>query len=166
VLQEETPALSGWQDPRLRTSFLDASRLGSSFERAKLLGWMVPDNQPVVKAIVSDEDIKMLRVGMAAVCVLDAHINDPLQGEVQRIEPDPIEIVPDSLLQDPGLVSVRGSDGILRPERPHFEVTVAVPTPAYGILQGSVGTVQFAMPAKTLWRRVAEYLQKHFRLRR
>ena len=147
----------------LATSPTHASHLGSTVERGTLLGWFTPKKKVVFQTLVPEADIKWLRIGMAARCLLDSEPVRAIHCIVQKISPEPIEEIPRELLGDPMVVAVRNQKGTFQPETPHYIITLQSQSIVAGKAKGSVGSVHFQLEPKTLGERVLDYLRATFR---
>ncbi|MFO1063532.1 MAG: hypothetical protein U0892_06665 [Pirellulales bacterium] len=130
----------------------DSSSLGCKLDRGTMLGWYSPMERPVIRAYVSSEDVKSIRTDMRAECLWDAYPSRAVKGRVTRIAPDPIDVTPEELIGDDAFISVRGEEGKLLPDVPHYEIEIE-PEKAEGaeVLKGSVGTVRLGVQSRTLW---------------
>ncbi len=126
------------------------SNQGCTLNRGALVGWFTAKGQTEVTAIVSESDMKRLRLGMIAACGWDSDIQNIVHGRIVRIAPDPVERTPDELVGDAGVVSLRNNAGVFEPELPHYAVTIAfdeLPSPR---LRGSLVTVQIHVASQPL----------------
>ncbi len=74
-----------------------------------------------VVAIVSQQDIKQLRLGMPPYANGDCAVNEIVHGKVSRISPDPVLETPPELVGDAGLISERNVEGkFAAPIEPHY----------------------------------------------
>ncbi len=123
---------------------------GCMVERGTLLGWFTNQEKMEVVAIVSQQDIKQLRVGMVAACRWDCQVGQIITGKIVRIAPDPIEQTPDELIGDPTLISLRNAAGRFAPVEPHYAVTIEIADPALDRVRGSLVTVQVHVKSEPL----------------
>ncbi len=147
----------------LSTSPTHASHLGSTVERGTLLGWFTSKKKVVFQTLVPEADIKSLRIGMEARCLLDSEPARAIDCIVQKISPEPIEEIPTELLGDPMLVAVRNQKGVFQPETPHYIITLQSQSIVAGKAKGSIGSVHFQLESKTLAERMMDYLRATFR---
>lgn len=147
----------------LSTSPTHASHLGSTVERGTLLGWFTSKKKVVFQTLVPEADIKSLRIGMAARCLLDSEPARTVDCTVQKISPEPIEEIPKELLGDPVMVAVRTPKGAFQPETPHYMITLQSQRIVDGKAKGAIGTVHFQLQPKTLAERTMDYLRATIR---
>ena len=147
----------------LATSPTHSSQIGSTVERGTLLGWFSSKKKVVFQTLVPEADIKSLRIGMAARCLLDCQPARIVKCTVQKISPEPIEEIPTELLGDPMLVAVRNQKGAFQPETPHYIITLQSESIVSGKAKGSIGSAHFQLEPKTLAERIMDYLRATFR---
>lgn len=129
---------------------LDASNQGCLLERGTLLGWFSALERPEVIAIVSEQDIKRLRLKLSASCQWDSHVSSVVTGKVTRISPDPIKEIPEELVGDPSLLSQRDISGKFQPLERHYAVTIAIEPGSPQHLKGELVTVQIQVASQPL----------------
>ncbi len=144
-------------DVRRANSPLALSNQGCTVERGETLGWFVTDERIAIESIVSEQDIQSLSINMPAECLLDAAPFDRISGHVARISIEPIESVPDELIGDPMIVITRDKDGRTVPETPHYRVTMHIADQIDRPFLGSLASVRFTAPKRTLWELVYQY---------
>lgn len=157
--------LTAPRDERFRDNPLDPNLIGSTCDRSMLVGWFSRQEHLILTAIVSEQDVKRLVVGMSASLGWDANISQLGQGRITRIATEPIAETPAELIGDLTLLSERNVRGVFLPAKPHYEVTVEVKlaATAFQPLRGSLATLQFALPAQTLWQHVVEAVRNNLK---
>ncbi len=103
---------------------LDVESTGCTVERGTLLGWFTQGSEPLFEAFVAESDVKRLKIGDVALCRLDASPSRVIRCQVQRISPDPIDSIPNLLIGDSMLIAIRDASGAIRPDVPHYRVTL------------------------------------------
>lgn len=147
------------KNQRLASHPTDASSLGCVVERGALLGWFSEKREVLFQTLVSETDIKSIRLGMRADCILDSHVNIPVQCKVSRISPDPVGELPFEFVGDPMFVAKRNEKGLLQPETPHYLVTVEAETGVPTKIKGAVSSIFFRLQSKT----ILQHCIYHFR---
>ena len=117
------------------------------------------------QTLVPESDIKALRIGMIAFGRLDSKPSRAVPCSIKKISPEPVEEIPVELIGDPMVVAVRNQKGALKPETPHYLITLESREQISGTKKGSVGTVHFQLEPKTIAERVGDYLRATFRQR-
>jgi putative peptide zinc metalloprotease protein len=147
---------------------IDVRRMGATFEKGTRLGWFTDRQQPIVKALVPESEIKSLRIGMHAVGIFDSSPFQPLPATITKLSTEPIERVPGELAGEPFLQTFRNENGWLKTKSPYYEVTLSVDyredqatTPKQ---EGSIATVQIKRPPRTLFAQVTEWIYRTIRL--
>lgn len=142
--------LAAPRDFQWDTSPLDASNQGCLLQRGTLLGWFSRQQHLEVLALVSEQDIKRLRLGEVALCQWDRDVSSAVSGRISRISPDPIEQTPEELIGDPALISSRNHAGQYQPIEPYYAVTIAIDQVTGQHPKGSLVTVQIQVDAQPL----------------
>ncbi len=142
---------------------LSIANRGCTIERGTLVGWFSPQSERIVTAVVSQEDVRLLAIGMEAECRFDSQFHSILTGKVLRISPEPIRRTPDELQGDPQLISVRNAEGVLAPQIPHYEVTIALNDPNVEFRRGSLASVRFKIASRTIIESIERYLRLNFK---
>ncbi|MCC6511168.1 MAG: hypothetical protein IT423_18855 [Pirellulaceae bacterium] len=137
-------------DLQLQGGPLDEVSRGCMLERGTLIGWFSNQEQMEVVTLVSQQDIKQLRLGLLAACQWDCDVHRVARGTIVRIAPDPIEQTPDELVGDSGLMSARNAAGKFAPTEPHYAVTIRMDQPIPKQLKGSLVTVQVHVNSQPL----------------
>ena len=148
------PADLHWQ----RGPLDDVSR-GCCVERGTLLGWFTNQKEMEVVAIVSQQDIKQLRLDMQVACRWDCQVDKVIRGQIVRIAPDPIEQTPEELIGDPALISLRNAVGNYAPIEPHYAVTIRVAQPMPDRIRGSLVTIQVHVKNQPLLQTIAHLIR-------
>lgn len=160
---ERIPDVICWPaDDRPDFHRLDPVNLGCTLQRGDLVGWLVPPGEYTITALVSQQDVKRLSLGMQADCYWDALMEEPVEGQIQRISPEPNLAVPPELVGDPLLISAPSLAGRYVTEIPHYEVTLSVATNRYRPLKGSLATVRIKADSKTLYEQIRSYVRAKF----
>lgn len=180
---EVAKPLAAFEDDRQRGNPLDPELLGSTCDRGTLIAWFSPKQRLIMTAIVTEHDVKRLRLGQTALIGWDADIKNVRQGTISRIAPEAIDQLPEELIGDGALLSERSSNGSFLPATPHYEVTIAItsdvpPVPLRLVghtlldkqpenlltpLRGSLATVQFELPRQTVWQRAFELVRRNLK---
>ncbi len=153
------PSIVSPIDLRLAKHPTHSSNLGCLVERGTLLGWFTPKQEIIFRAFVSESSIKEMRTGMKAECILDSDVVRSVRCKVERIAPDPVLELPQELVGDPMLVSLRNEKGLLQPETPHYQVTLEAQGNVKTKIKGAVASVFFQLESKTALERFVRYLR-------
>ena len=154
------PSIVSPIDLRLAKHPMHPSNLGCLVERGALLGWTTPKRKIVFQTLVSETDIKSIRIGMKAECILDSNVSHSVRCNVQRVSPDPIIELPQELMGDPMLISLRNEKGLLQPEIPHYQVTLVAEQNVSTKIKGAVSTAFFQLESRTTVESLVRYIQK------
>ena len=154
------PSIVSPIDLRLAKHPTHPSNLGCLVERGALLGWTTLKRKIVFQTLVSETDIKSIRIGMKAECVLDSNVSNSVRCIVQRISPDSIVELPQELVGDPMLVSLRNEKGLLQPEIPHYQVTLVAEQNVSTKIKGAVSTTFFQLESRTAFESLVRYVRK------
>ena len=157
------PPLAFPSDEQLDLSPTAEGNIGCTVERGALVAWYTTEQKPVLTAIVAQEDVRLLSIGMEAKCRWDSDFGIIETGRVIRISPEPITQTPSELHGDAYLISQRGLSGRLVPESPHYEVTIELPSSAMQHLKGSVASVRFKIASRTLFESAVRYIRLSFK---
>ncbi len=139
------------EDLRRSMSPIAQGSLGCTVERGATLGWFISNQRATIEALVSEQNIKSLRVGMTVECLLDAEAFTKLPGHITRISIEPVEDVPNELVGDPMLVHMQNKDGRWQTELPHYRVVIELADTLEHPVPGSLAAIRFWAPAETLW---------------
>ncbi len=152
------------QDVRLDLNPIAEGNLGCTIERGSLIAWFVPQQTPMLTAIVAQEDVKLLSIGMEASCRWDSNLSTVEVGKIVRISPEPIRNTPTELHGDNYLISQRDTSGRLLPESPHYEVTIELAADlTTKPLKGSLASVRIRIASRTLFESAVRYIQLSFK---
>lgn len=155
--------LSSPRDDRHNLSPLESANYSCTLERGTLVGWFTSHNKQILTAIVAQENLRMLLVGMEATCRWDSDLEHTVHGRIASISPEPIDITPTELQGDANLISLRDEKGRLTPESPHYEVTIELPSDAPLHLKGALASVRFKIASRTLFESAVRYLRLSFK---
>ena len=150
-------------DDRLELNPVEFSNLGCTLQRGTLVGWFSPMKKPILTVIVSQEDVRLLNIGMEATCLWDSDLATTQVGKILRISPESISSTPTQLLGDSTLISLRDARGRMAPETPHYLVTVELPEVSPQHLVGSLASVRFKIASRTLFESALRYIQLTFK---
>ena len=153
------PAIVSPIDLRFASHPTHSSNLGCLIERGTLIGWFTSKQEVLFRALVSESSIKEMRTGMKAECILDSDVTSSIRSKVARIAHDPIAELPQELVGDPMLVSLRNEKGLLQPETPHYQVTLESQGNVTTKIKGTVASVFFQLEAKTAIERFVRYIR-------
>lgn len=151
------------RNQRLATHPAEANSLGCVVERGELLGWFSQKRDVLFQTLVSEADIKSIRLGMRADCILDSQASISIPGKVIRISPDPIVELSSELAGDPMIVAKRNEKGLLQPEAPHYLVTVQSETEIPTKIKGAVSSIFFRLESKTILQHCIHYIRTTFK---
>lgn len=140
-----------------------SSNLGCTLERGTLLGWFSSKRKIVFQALVPEADIKSLRIGMSAICLLDSEPSRSVDCTIKKISPEPVQEIPTELFGDPMVVAVRNQKGVFQPETPHYLITLETRGQVASDVKGAIGSVHFQLEPKTFTKRLGDYLRSTFR---
>ena len=161
------PALTSPNHMEFANTPLHSSNLGCTVERGTLLGWFSSKSNVVIQTLVPEADLKSLRIGMHASCLLDAEPSRSIDCLIKKISPEPVDGIPLELFGDPMVVSVRGPTGGFQAETPHYLITLETVTLAGNehrrVNKGARGSVHFQLESKTIVARIGDYLRTTFR---
>jgi hypothetical protein len=150
-------------DDRVDLNPVAASNLGCTLPRGTLVGWYSPMQKPILTAVVSQEDVRLLNIGMKAVCRWDSDLANTQVGTILQISPEAISATPTQLLGDSALVSLRNAQGRMAPEKPHYQVTIQLQQHTSQHLAGSLSSVRFEIASRTLVESALRYIQLTFK---
>ena len=143
--------LSSPIDVRLLASPIHPNSLNCTVEKGTQLGWFTPKNEVVFQALVSESDIKSLKIGSPASCILDSSTGQTHHCKIIRISPDPIEAMPSEMLGDSYVITQRNEKGMFVPESPYYQVTVQTVRPISFRIKGSRATIHFQLAPRTVY---------------
>ena len=144
-------------------NLVDPSNLGCTVERGTLLGWFSSKSPVLIQTLVPESEIKSLRTGLSALCLMDADPSRSVECLIKKISPEPVAEIPPELLGDPMVVAVRGAKGGFQAETPHYLITLETQCRGAGELKGAIGSVHFRLESKTFAVRISDYLRFTFR---
>ena len=150
-------------DNRIDLSPIAEGNLGCTIERGTLVAWYTAREKPILTAVVAQENVRLLSVGMEATCRWDAELPTTQTGTIIRISPEPITELPTALQGDNYLISLRNASGKLLPDVPHYEVTIELPSNTPPHLKGSVASVRFKIASRTIFESVMRYIRLSFK---
>ncbi len=150
-------------DDRVDLSPLATSNIGCTLQRGTLVGWSSPRQRPILTAVVSQEDVRLLNVGMEAACRWDSDLGSARVGTVSHISPEAITATPTNLLGDSTLISLRDVHGHMAPETPHYRVTIELQLDGAEHLAGSLASVRFKIASRTLFQSAVRFIQLTFK---
>jgi len=145
---------------------LAEERLGMVLERGMMTGWLSSEYAYDMHALVPESDVRWIQVGMRAEAILDSQASLRIPCQVTRVAPEPVPEFPRELLGDSSLVALRDIDGRLRVETPHYLVVLEPVTQPPSVWRGSLVSVHFELPGKTLVQMLSEIVQRQFRTQR
>ncbi len=156
------------RDDRFSSQPLDPRNLHCVCDRSTLVGWFSDKQALSLTAIISEQDIRRLALGMQATIQWDSNVGDLGRGEITRIAPDPIVEMPDGLIGDPTLLSARNERGVFLPEESHYAVTITVSdsqslNSRVAPRIGAPATVQFRSPSQTVFQRLKELIDQNMK---
>lgn len=147
------------RDDRPEPMLVDVVNRHSWLQRGTLVGWFSSQKKLQLTALVPEHEVKLLSLGQKCVCMWDSSVAERLAGEIVRISPEPVSETPKELVGDASLVSVRDELGRLRPELPHYEVTISVSASASQHIKGSLATVRIQIASRTLWQSAMRWVK-------
>jgi putative peptide zinc metalloprotease protein len=160
------PPIATPQDRRLICHPTHPESLGCLVERGTLLGWFTKKRSVQFHALVSESDVRSIRLGMKAVFILDSNTSTSIPCVVTRISPDPIQELPSELIGDPMIIAIRNKQGWLQPVNPHYQVNLSAEQTAPSNILGACGSVFFKLEPKTLAGQIKEYITNTLTLSR
>ena len=140
-----------------------ANNRGCAVERGMLLGWFTTKKKVSFQTLVSEADIKSLRMGMPVECMLDACTSEIDTGRISRISPDPIQEITTDIFCESWVVTERNEKGKLVPISPHYQVSVEADTDVSLKIKQANATIQFKIASWTLAEHLTRYFRKTFR---
>ncbi len=140
----------------------EPSSIGCVVERGVVLGWFSQKRDVLFQTLVSETEIKAIRQGMRADCILDSHASISIPCQVIRISPDPVSELAPEFVGDPMIVAKRNEKGQLQPETPHYLVTVEANAEVPTKIKGAVASIFFQLEAKTILQHGIYYLRTTF----
>ena len=150
-------------DDRVDLNPVAAGNIGCTLQRGTLVGWYSPMQKPILTAVVSQEDVRLLSIGMEAACRWDSYLANTQVGTIMHISPESISATPTQLLGDSTLISLRNAEGRMAPETPHYQVTIELQQEAPPHLVGSLASVRFKIASRTLFESALRYIQLTFK---
>lgn len=163
VATSVAPSLASPSRHHANAPVMDACRVGSWIEKGTLLGHFTDHQNPILKTLVPESDMKLLRRGSSARCIFDSHTQTTVECEIIRLAPEPIQNVPTELSADPFFVIVRNENGALTTLQPHYEVQLSPVSAIPKFHRGAVATVQFRLPPRTLFEQAYRLIRLTFR---
>ncbi len=158
------PPLAPPMDTRTLGRPLSTNNLGCFVERGELLGWFTRKSSIVMRALISEDDVKRIQRDAACRFRLDSDLTMSHPCRIERISPDPIELIPEVMIGDPYLILVRDPRGQIKPEVPHYLVTLSSDISFPSAIKGSLAMVSLDVDSKTIYERLLDALLKEMRL--
>ncbi|MDZ4848964.1 MAG: hypothetical protein SGI77_06700 [Pirellulaceae bacterium] len=157
------PSLTPPNDSRLSRHVADESNRGCAVERGMLLGWFTSKQKISFQTLIPEAEIKSLRLGMQAECMLDSHTMNSVIGHISRIASDPVAELPPEFSGETWVLAERNQLGKLQPTIPHYQVTVQVDTDSPVSFKGANATLQFKIGTRTIAEHIIRYIRMTFR---
>ncbi len=142
-----------------RDYWLASRNQGASVPEGTLLGWVVDPKRLELRAFISDQDAERVLPEMQVECRWDAIPTKTIQGRVVRLSAEPIATTPEVLIGDSQLISIRNSNGEMTPERPHYEVIIALSTLPNTTIGDSTASVRIETTPETLFVRLERWFR-------
>lgn len=142
---------------------LSKRNIGSYIERGELLGWLSEPTGFDLIAYVVEQDAELLWNGMDVFCRWDCEVGTGFKGTVTRISAEPISEIPTALLGDQSIVAAPDADGILRPDVPHYEVSIKMEQMPMTLGHRSLSSVIFQTSPRTVFQSVKRLFNRHVR---
>jgi len=159
-----SPAITAPFDERLAATPIAPESLGCFVEKGTLLGWLSNKETVLFQSLVSENEIKSIKSGSEATCILDSDTSHSIKCRIIRLSPDPIDEMPQELLGDSTIIVERNVRGLFKPEIPHYQVTLQAIGPVPKNVKGSVATIHFQLASRTLLGHLVLYAQRSFRV--
>lgn len=165
-----SPTLTAFRDDRKAALKCSPGQIGRVTDEGELLGWLIESNERVINALVHEDAVRRLQVGMPAEIRWDSQAHVSYTMKIESISREPIERTPHEVIGDPRFISVRDSDGKPAPDSPHYEVRLVVDDPeaAFGLASfvppsGSLASARFETHRATVLEIVREYVEQNLR---
>jgi putative peptide zinc metalloprotease protein len=147
------------RDDRFQQSACSQESVDCWTKRGELIGWFSPRRKALIVALVPEQSIGKLTVGMSATIRTDANVGCDLKGQITQIANNPIQKVPESLLGDETLPAMLSANGEIETEVPHYEVTIAIDQ-SRSMLFGAVATVSFELSVVPIYQHAIDYIRQ------